>query len=170
MGCCKSCDEGKECEGGKAPCGEVPAGVIIPRELDLQPVIEAPAEPERPEEEGGPFARLRSGKAIPVNTRLKLGQSESTASEPLAVGNCPQGSVDLVIFVMSSLTSVEAILQGGFDAENWVPISSTVFTSVGYARFRFERVAYRYLRLFYTASGSAGGVGVVATTLNGSRN
>jgi hypothetical protein len=78
--------------------------------------------------------------------------------------------VDLVVIVLNSLTSVEAVLQGGFDAENWAPISSTVFTSVGYARFRFAGVAYRYLRIFYTASGSAGGVGVVATTLNGSRN
>jgi hypothetical protein len=170
VGCCNSCDEGHECEGGKAPCGEVPAGVIIPRELDLQPVIEAPAATKREMEDSGPFAQLRSGKAIPVNSRLKIGQSEATASEPLSVGSCPQGSVDLVVFVLNSLTSIEAVLQGGFDAENWVPISSTVFTSTGYARFRFERVAFRYLRLYYTAAGSAGGVGVVATTLNGSRN
>lgn len=155
---------------GKAPCGEVPAGVIIPRELEIQTVIEAPAQPESPGEDGGPFPRLRSGKPVAINSRLKVGQSESTASEPLAVGDCVQGSVDLVVIVLTSLTSVEAILQGGFDAENWVPISSTVFTSVGYVRFRFERVAYRYLRLYYTAAGSVGGVGVVATTLNGTRN
>jgi hypothetical protein len=53
MGCCKSCDDGHECEGGKAPCGEVPAGVIIPRELDLPTVIEVPPDVPQAEEEGG---------------------------------------------------------------------------------------------------------------------
>lgn len=167
MSCCKSCEEGKGCSGETAT---VPAGVIVPRELDVQTVIESPPRHEHEEEGPTSLPRLRSGKSIPVNDRLQVAHQESTASEPLAVGNCPRGSVDLVIFVMNSLTQVEAILQGGFDGENWLPISSTVFTAVGFARFRFERVAYRYLRLYYTATGSAGGVGVVATTLSGSEN
>jgi hypothetical protein len=126
--------------------------------------------PPQGEEEPSPFGRMRSGAPIPVNTRLKIGQNETTASEPLTVGECTQGSVDLVLFILSSITSVEAILQGGSDGENWSPISSTVLTTAGFARFRFDRVAFRFVRLFYTASGSAGGVSVLATTISGSHH
>lgn len=168
MSCCNSCEtKGGDCAD---KVSAVPAGVIVPREPDFKEVIEVPPTLEGSEEVAGPFARLRSGKCVPVNNRLKLGEGETTASEPLTVGECTRGSVDVVLFVLNSLTSVEAILEGGVDGDNWVRISSTVFTTAGFARFRFERVAFRLLRLYYTTTGSPGGVGVVATTVNGSRS
>ena len=114
--------------------------------------------------------RLRAGAPVAVNTRLRLAHAESNASDALALGECNAGSVDLVLFLLSSLTSVEAILEGTIDGENFSRISSTVFSATGYARFRFRNVAYRLVRIYYTATGSAGGVGFVATTINGSRN
>lgn len=102
-----------------------------------------------------------------INTRLKLGSDEVTASEPVELGGCAAGSVDMVVIVLSALTRIEAIVEAGTDQVNFFRISSTVFSGEGFARFRFRVPAYRFVRVYYTASGSPGGIGVVATTING---
>lgn len=113
---------------------------------------------------------LGCGSAVSVNRRLALTPDESTVSGVLELRACPGGSVDLVVFLLSSITRIEVILEGAIIPENWSRISSTVFTSEGSARFRFRNQSWRFLRLYYTASGSPGGVGVLAATVNGSRN
>lgn len=113
---------------------------------------------------------LRRGQPLALNTRLALGSGETTASEALHLVGCQAGSVDVVVIVFSSITSVEAILEIGVDGENFVRYSSTVLTSEGAVRFRFDNLRARFLRLYYVATGGARGVGVLATTINGSRN
>jgi len=113
---------------------------------------------------------LFPGRPVPLNTRLALSQGETTVSGLVRLDDCQAGSVDLVVFLLNSLSAIEAILEGSLDSENFSRISSTVFSSEGFARFRFSKVQYRYLRLYYLASGSPGGIAVVATTVNGSRN
>jgi len=113
---------------------------------------------------------LLPGRPVPLNTRLALPEGRTTASALLELDSCQAGSVDLVVVLLNSLSEIEAILEGAIDGENFSRISSTVFTSEGAARFRFSRVQYRYLRLFYQVRGSPGGIAVVATTVCGSRN
>jgi len=132
-------------------------------------VIESAAAVEAAELAAGPRT-LRSGVPKPLSTRLAVGSSQSTALEAVELGECTAGSVDVVLFAFSSLTSVEVILEAGIDGENFVPVSSTVLTGAGFARFRFRRIAMPLLRLYISAAGSAGGVGILATTVNGSKN
>ncbi|MCC6740086.1 MAG: hypothetical protein IT452_13650 [Planctomycetia bacterium] len=174
MGCCKSCDEGKACEGGKAAACATRPDLIIPGPDPAPPgLIEGD-----PENSGGttdeshpliPLA-LRPARPLPLNDRLKLGNGEATASSALHLEGVSSGSVDLVVFVASSISSVEAILEGGVDGENFSRVASMVLSSTGFARFRFRGIRFRFLRMTYSASGSPGGVAVLATTLNGSRN
>lgn len=174
MGCCRSCDEGRECEGGKPPsCGARP-DLIIPGPDPAPPeLIEGDLESEgETTDESHPLIPLvlRPARPLSLNDRLKLENGEATASSALHLAGVASGSVDLVVFVASSIASVEAILEGGVDGENFSRIASMVVSSTGFARFRFRAVRYRFLRMSYSASGSPGGVAVLATTLNGSRN
>ncbi|KAF0243296.1 MAG: hypothetical protein FD180_3481 [Planctomycetota bacterium] len=167
-GCCHSCDDGKACEGEVSPCGSVPPGVIIPREIEVRPVIEDPQESGESQEDMFPFARLRPGKSIPVNTHLMIEEPSTTASEPLGLGNCHSGSVDVVVFGLTSQTTLEITLEMGFDAENYSPVSCTYFDSTGFARFRFSKIACPLLRFYYRAIGNANSRGLIATTISGS--
>jgi hypothetical protein len=172
--CCQSCADGGECSG-KSPkaCVSPPDLLTLGPDPDPLGVIETETEmPVADDEEASswPGRSLRPGAPVAVNTRLKLAHAESNASDALALGKCTGGSVDLVLFALNSLTSVEAILEGTIDGENFSRISSTVFSATGSARFRFRNLSYRLVRIYYTASGSPGGVGIVATTINGSRN
>jgi hypothetical protein len=172
--CCQSCADGGECSGKSPKTSSAPPDLIT-----LGPDPEPPGviEPDGGTPVAGdddaaswPGRHLRPGAAVAVNTRLMLADAETTASDALALGKCTGGSVDLVLFAVSSLTTVEAILEGTIDGENFSRISSTVFSTTGSARFRFRNRSYRLVRIYYTASGSPGGVGIVATTINGSRN
>lgn len=171
--CCNSCESGHSCEGEKTPTPCLPADLIIPGpEPDPNALLpmefeDATTGEDDPSWEG---RVLRPGSPLPVNTRLKLGHAETAASDALSLGRCTSGSVDLVIFVLNSLTTVEVILEGTIDGENFSRISSTVFNAEGYARFRFRNVTYRLVRLYFIAAGFPGGVGIVASTINGSTN
>ena len=172
--CCDSCSKGQGCEGETS---SLPPGVIVPGP-EPGPVIEAPGEPMESwslptgadDEAAARFARLRCGSPREVARRLAMPQGTSTALEPLDVGECTRGSVDLVIIAFESMTSIEVILEEGLDAQNYSRVSSTVFKAAGFARFRFARIASKFIRLYFVATGSAGGVGVMAATVNGSRN
>lgn len=118
----------------------------------------------------GVARELGCGSAVSVNRRLSVAPDESTVSGVLELRACSGGSVDLVVFLLNALTRIEVVLEGSIVPENWSRISSTIFTSEGSARFRFRNQSWRFLRLYYTASGSPGGVGVLAATVNGSRN
>jgi hypothetical protein len=168
--CCSGCEKGNGCSVEKP---SLPPDLIIPGpEPSTDGVLAMTSSLSEGHDEDSSWSgrRLRAGVPVPVNTRLKLAHAESNASDALALGECNAGSVDLVLFVLNSLTSVEAVLEGTIDGENFSRISSTVFSAAGYARFRFRNVAFRLVRLYYTATGSAGGIGFVATTINGSRN
>lgn len=174
MGCCRSCDEGKECEGGKTSAFGTPPDLIIPGPDPAPPgLIEGDPDSEAgTTDESHPLIplALRPARPLSLNDRLKLGDGEATASSALHLAGVSSGSVDLIVFVASSISSVEAILEGGVDGENFSRIASMVVSATGFARFRFRSVRYRFLRMSYSASGSPGGVAVLATTLNGSRN
>lgn len=174
MGCCKSCEEGRACEGEKPSSCGAPPDLIIPGPDPAPPgPIEAePGSEDRTTDESHPLIplALRPARPLSLNDRLKLGNGEATASSALHLAGVSSGSVDLVVFVASSISSVEAILEGGVDGENFSRVASMVLSSTGFARFRFRGIRYRFLRMTYSASGSPGGVAVLATTLNGSRN
>lgn len=111
--------------------------------------------------------QLRGGVPLAVMTRLGLGQAEVTASEPVEVGECTAGSVDLVVFAFSALSFIEVSLQVGSDRENWSRFSTTVVTRAGFARLKFRGLGARFLRLYYRAEGQLGGVGILTTTIAG---
>lgn len=174
MGCCKSCDDGHACEG-EEPCGAPPPPDLIIPGPDPEPpglISSTDANAEGTSDESHPLIPrgLRAGTPVSLNDRLKLGDGAVTVSEALHVEGVNAGSVDLVVFVLSSISSIEAILEAGIDGENFSRVASTVLSSAGAARLRFRGVRYRFLRVYYTATGSPGGVAVLATTMNGSRN
>lgn len=118
-----------------------------------------------------PPARLvRGGSPIPVATRLVVVPAHVTASEALEVGKCTAGVVDVVVFAFDSLASVQLGLEMGSDRENWSGVSSTLFTRIGFARFRFRGIPARYLRLYFQAFGSPGGMAILTTSVTGGAN
>ena len=155
MSCGGLCPSGP----GSATQEEVPLPVL-PRSNEVPGVLG-----------GGVLAagRLARGVPVPLMTRLALVQGTVTASEALEVGECTAGNVDIVVFAFSSLSSIEVELEIGNDRENWSSAWVTVFTQGGYGRFRFRGVAARFIRLYYRATGSPGGIGILTTTVHGTR-
>lgn len=115
-----------------------------------------------------PPAAIRAGAPVSVMTRLALGPSQTTASEALVVGDCTAGSVDIVLFAFESLTSIQIDVEMGNDSDNWSPVCTTILRRAGSVRFRYRGVGGRYIRLYYRASGSPGGIGLLTTTVCGS--
>lgn len=154
MSCCASCETRRTCDE--------------PRDESALLATLPPAPPAEPGESDGelPALELRCGRPVALNGRLAVSHQAPTASEALLLGRCVAGSVDIVVIKLSNITQVEAILQGGLDRKNWKPISSTVLTSEGYGRFRFRGQSYRFLRVWFSASGSAGGAVILSTTVN----
>ncbi|MEK7468812.1 MAG: hypothetical protein AAB074_15660 [Planctomycetota bacterium] len=172
--CCGGCDEGASCAGKQPAAVLLPPDLIIPGpDPDRTGVLELEEVPdETTSDESVPLITKSLGPTRPValNTRLVLTDGGTTVSEALHVRGCNSGSVDLVVFLLNSISTIDAVLEGGIDGENYRRISSTRFSAAGFARFRFRRVGYRFLRVYYSASGSAGGVAVLTTTINGSSN
>lgn len=161
MGCCKSCDEGRTCEGDRpAPSPDAQGCGCSSAHADFEPSLS----PDLPH-----FARLGAGSLRPVATRLVLAHAVATASEPVEL-ECTTGSVDLVIFKLAQITSVEVFVEAATDGQNYRRICATVLKSEGAARVRFRNTLWKFLRLYYVATGSQGGVGLLAATLSGSRN
>lgn len=94
----------------------------------------------------------------------------ANASEPVELENCRAGSVDVVLFKLAQITSVEVFVEATTDGENYRRICATVLKSEGAVRVRFLNCCWRFLRLYYVATGSQGGVGILAATLSGSEN
>lgn len=113
---------------------------------------------------------LSGGVPVLLLTRLTLTDSQVTASEAIELGKCTAGVVDVVVFAFTALASIQVDLEMGSDRENWSCFSSALFTRIGFARFRFRGIPARYLRLYFRASGSPGGIAILTTTLSGAAN
>jgi hypothetical protein len=171
MSCCSNCERGERCcdAGPGADSSALLAPPVI--EPGPEPVSVIDAAPDLPpESEPSSSGRLGCGNLRALATRLALSHAVPTASEPVELDACTSGALDLVLFALSSITSIEVVLEGGLDRENYRRISSTVLSSEGFARVRFRGMSWRFLRLYYVATGSSGGVGLLAATLSGSKN
>lgn len=177
--CCSKCAEGQEpcCEANPSepaalaaatapvPCfvlrgsDPAPRGTISTSEMELL-TAEYLTGTLRPE-------RVRPGVPKPLTTRLAIRNAETTASLALDLGECTGGSVDVVVFAMSQLDRIEASLEVGTDLQNYNRVSTTLLTQAGATRIRFRNLVFRMLRIYFTASGSQSGIGVIATTVYG---
>lgn len=158
MSCCERCETGHACESGRFPQQEQVH--LSPEVPDLQ--VDDDAGLRAP-------LSLTCGRPVAVNALLAVSHQQPNVSEALLLGACVAGSVDVIVTKLNNITSVEATLEGGLDRRNWKPISSTILTSEGYGRFRFRGQSYRFIRIWYSASGSPGGVVILSTTVNPSK-
>lgn len=169
MSCCKSCEDGKECDGSKPG---VPAGVIIPGpDPAVQPVIEAPAEESgtrRAPSWSGPAVAfsLEAGQSAQVASKLSLGQSEETASEAYELGDCNAIRVEIVIHNLT-LASVDVQVEEGPELQNWRPASTARLSNAGYATWAVRGISSRFVRFRYTGSNTASGKATLAVNLLG---
>lgn len=147
-------------------CGESCASEVAPKAGgDLLEVPRPPA--------GGaggvlPVVTLRHGQPIAVATRLALVQGTVTASEPLEVGDCSAGDVDIVVFAFSLISTIQIDVEIGNDGENWSTAFSTLFKRAGFARFKYRGIGSRFLRLRYGSAGDPAGIAILTTTVCGS--
>ncbi|MEK7470142.1 MAG: hypothetical protein AAB074_22460 [Planctomycetota bacterium] len=155
-GCCDSCAHGQECA--------------------------APSELASPIDESGDAISLRTIAAdleapIPdfvpgtVNVAEKLGlaSQEVTASKAVSVEGSNAVRVDILV-VNLTLASVSFRVQVSNDAVCWSDAAQFRKTTIGYATTKVRGIGFRFVRLFYEASNTAGGEGVLAASLHHWRN
>ncbi len=150
MSCCRSCDEGKSCEGSAEPAGATaPASQI---EADLQV----------------PTPVLIPG-TVQVAERLGLAESEVTASKAVSIEGSNAVRVDVLV-VNLTLSAVTFRIQVSNDSVCWSDAALFKRSTSGYATAKVRGIGFRFVRLYYEASNTAGGEGVLAASLHHWRN
>jgi hypothetical protein len=153
MGCCQACDVGEKCAGAATlpsvheEAGESP---ILANELEA---------PEPP---------LVAG-TVNVAEKLGLASQEVTASKPVSVEGSNAVRVDVLV-VNLTLSSVSIRVQVSNDAVCWSDAAQFRKSSIGYATTKVRGIGFRFVRLFYEASDTFGGGGVLAASLHHWRN
>lgn len=155
MGCCKSCDDqdGHGCEGAKSPSMSLGESVHLPA---VQLDAEAPTPAFFP-------------GTVNVADRLGLGSQEVTASRPVSIEGSNAVRVDLFV-VNLTLSSVAIRVQVSNDAVSWSDAAQFQRNSIGYATTKVRGIGFRFVRLFYEASNTASGEGVLAASLHHWKN
>ncbi len=113
------------------------------------------------------FAALEPSKPLVLNTQLFMANARVTASQPLEIGECVQGVLSVVIWILTGVLTISSTLQGSNDGENWTTISNTDHTTPGYKQIYYNNVAFRLIRVRYSASGGPLGRSFIAATLSG---
>lgn len=143
MSCCDSCAKGHGCESPALP------------ELELQQT-----EP--------PVPKLQRGTSS-LAERLGLSQAEVTASEAVSIEGSNAVRVDVIV-VNLTLSSVSIRVQVSNDAVSWSDAAQFSRKVIGYATTKVRGIGFRFVRLYYEASNTAGGEGVLAASLHHWRN
>lgn len=169
MGCCRSCDDGRDCEGDKTPWRRIaPIGSST---SDGEPGITSDlALPEEPRT--GVWFALEPGSPADVAWKLSLSTSEATVSQIYELGKCNAVRVEVVSFIVSA-TAVAGtkfamvLLESSIDGENWRPETSTTLSSAGYASWPVRGISGRFVRIRYLGGSDMTFKSVHAVTLTG---
>ena len=146
MSCCKSCEIGDACVG--------PA--TRPGGADIAVELEAPV----PSFERG---------TVKVAEKLGLASQEISASRPVSIEGSNAVRVDVLVVILT-LSSVSIRVQVSNDAVGWSDAAQFRKSTSGYATTKVRGVGFRFVRLYYEASNTIGGEGVLAASLHHWRN
>lgn len=114
--------------------------------------------------EEGPVALARTGAVVQLAERLGLTRSAVTASEAVRLDGTNSLRADVVVMALT-LSSVQVLVQVSPDNENWTTAAAFSRRTIGYSTVRVRGVAFRFARLYYLGSDTAGGVGVLTAKL-----
>lgn len=153
MSCCKSCDEGPACGGAS----------ILPSSL-----VESIAVAQIADDLEAPVPPFLAG-TVKVAEKLGLGSQEITASRPVSVEGSNAVRVEVLV-VNLTLSSVAIRVQVSNDAVCWSDAAQFSKNSIGYATTKVRGIGFRFVRLFYEASNTFGGKGVLAASLHHWKN
>ena len=146
MACCDGCAKGQSCSGSP--------DVASPLAIDAD--IEAPVPAFVP-------------GTVTVAEKLALASQEVTASRAVSVEGSNAVRVDILVVNMT-LASVSFRVQVSNDAVGWSDAAQFRKTTNGYATTKVRGIGFRFVRLFYEASNTIGGEGVLAASLHHWRN
>lgn len=170
MSCCKSCEQGDDCEcaaewGRIEPIGDSISGGEAPVESDLSPSGAA---------RFGVEFFLEPGSPADVAWKLSLGTAEGTVSQVYEMGECNTARVEVVTYNLEAgsiagtkFASVE--LESSIDRENWRTESSTSIDSAGYATWAVRGVSGRFVRIRYLGGSDVSFKSIHAVTLTATR-
>lgn len=140
--CCSSCAGGGPCEGSELPA-----------------VAEDLSVPEPPTLPG----------TTRVAERLGLSASEVTASQAVGIEGSNSVRVDVLV-VNLTLSAVTFRIQVSNDSVCWADAALFKRSTTGYATAKVRGIGFRFVRLYYEASNTTGGEGVLAASLHHWRN
>ncbi|KAF0239640.1 MAG: hypothetical protein FD180_5216 [Planctomycetota bacterium] len=106
---------------------------------------------------------------VRVAADLGLGESEVTASKAVSIEGSNAVRVDILVANLT-LSSISFRVQVSNDAVGWLDAAQFRKTTIGYATTKVRGIGFRFVRLFYEASDTAGGEGVLAASLHHWRN
>lgn len=140
--CCSSCAGGEPCEGSELPS--------VSEDLSV---------PEPPNLPG----------TTRIAVRLGLSASEVTASQAVGIEGSNAVRVDVLV-VNLTLSAVTFRIQVSNDSVCWSDAALFKRSTCGYATAKVRGIGFRFVRLYYEASNTAGGEGVLAASLHHWRN
>ena len=142
MSCCGSCStKGPPCESSSS-------GI----ESDLE----------------APVPQLVPG-TVRVAENLGLASQEVTASKAVSIEGSNAVRVDVIVANLT-LGSVTIRVQVSNDSVCWTDAAQFRKATTGYATAKLRGIGFRFVRLFYEASNTVGGEGVLAASLHHWRN
>jgi hypothetical protein len=106
---------------------------------------------------------------VKVAEKLGLAAQEVTASRPVRIEGSNAVRVDVLV-VNLTLSSVSIRVQVSNDAVGWSDAAQFRKSTSGYATTKVRGVGFRFVRLYYEASNTFGGEGVLAASLHHWRN
>ena len=104
-----------------------------------------------------------------VAEKLGLASQEVTASKAVSIEGSNAVRVDVLV-VNLTLSSIAIRVQVSNDAVCWTDAAQFRKTTLGYATTKVRGIGFRFVRLFYEASNTARGEGVLAASLHHWRN
>jgi hypothetical protein len=106
---------------------------------------------------------------VKVAEMLGLASQEITASKAVSIEGSNAVRVDVMVVNMT-LGYVVIRVQVSNDAVCWSDAAQFRKRTSGYATTKVRGIGFRFVRLFYEASNTAGGEGVLAASLHHWRN
>ena len=146
--CCGSCEQSRSCESAVA------ASSIVEEVLDADQEAPVPA--------------FVPG-TMKVAEKLALASQEITASRAVSIEGSNAVRVDVIV-VNLTLSSIAIRVQVSNDAVCWTDAAQFRKATIGYATTKVRGIGFRFVRLFYEASNTARGEGVLAASLHHWRN
>ncbi len=156
MSCCGGGERNEGCDGLSKTAGASAMADEASSLLSVAEDLEAPVPPFVP-------------GTVNVAERLGLASLEITASKAVSIEGSNAVRVDVMVVNMT-LGHVAIRVQVSNDAVCWSDAAQFRKRTSGYATTKVRGIGFRFVRLFYEASNTAGGQGVLAASLHHWRN